>query len=192
MIRVLWIPTVALAAMACAWAVTLANANALGTISVTPSQGSIGTELTIVGESFEPGETIYLEIYPVGASSPYRIGNVMTDSAGGFLASAPLGNVYPGLDVPEPAPPGEGQQVNLAPGDYLIMAYPASYGTRTPETIQQAPKVSFEVTASSLPDTGGPPVAAGGALPASVIVGVLLLAVGILTWRAAIVQPQRE
>jgi hypothetical protein len=168
------------------WLWLAPNAIAQPEITVSPNQGSVGNQVSIKGEGFEPGETIYLEIFPLGGSSPYRIGNVVADSFGRFSASGPLGNVYPGLNVPEPAPPGEGQQVNLAPGQYQIMAYPASFGTRTPGTIEQAPKVGFEVTVSSLPDTGGPPAPEGGALPASVIFSGLLFAASVLIFRVAI------
>ena len=99
--------------------------------------------------------------------------------------NAELGIVYSGPDVLDPAPPGGGQQVNLAPGDYQILAYPESLGGRTPETIAKAPKTSFQVTASTLPSTGGNPQTGGIGLPLGVVGGLLLMAAGFYIGRMA-------
>ena len=154
-------------------------------ISVTPNEGRMGTQLTISGQGFQPDETIFLEISPVGAPGAYRIGNISADSAGAFVARAELGIVYPGPDVPDPAPPGQGQKVNLAPGDYQILAYPESLGGRTPATIAKAPKTSFQVTASTVPNTGGNPQTGGTGLPLGVVGGLLLMAAGLYICRKA-------
>lgn len=166
--------------LAVSWSMAIPSnrAMAAATISVSPSEGPMGTLLTLSGEGFEPGETIFLEISPVGAPSAFGIGNVTAQSNGEFSVSAELGIVYPGPDVPEPAPPGGGQKVNLAPGDYQIMAYPESLGGRTPDTIAQAPKVPFKVTVSSLPDTGGEPATLDGGFPLEVTAGLFLIVAG--------------
>ena len=156
-------------------------------ISVTPGEGPMGTQLTISGQGFQPGEGIFLEILPVGAPHPYRIGNISAESTGEFVVNAELGIVYPGPDVPDPAPPGQGQRVNHAPGDHQIMAYPESLGGRTLDTIAQAPKVSFKVTASPLPSTGGQPGSNQQDLPIELAVGLLLVLIGVVIWKRALI-----
>jgi hypothetical protein len=145
----------------------------------------MGDQLTISGQGFQPEEKIFLEISPVGAPGAYRIGNISADSVGGFTVRAELGVVYPGPDVPDPAPPGQGQRVNLAPGAYQILAYPESLGERTLETIAQAPKTMLEVTAPALPGGGGNPQARDTGLPLGVLAGLLLMASGLFIYRKA-------
>jgi hypothetical protein len=164
------------------------TAMAAPSISVTPNEGPAGTRLTISGQGFQPDETIYLGIAPLGALGEYGIGTISADAAGGFVVSAEVGIVYTGPNLPDPAPPGQGERVNLAPGDYQILAYPGSFGGRTPETIAKAPKASFQVTGSTLPNTGGSPHRNDSGQAIGVIAGLALMAGGFCVWRKASVR----
>jgi hypothetical protein len=152
-------------------------------ISVSPREGSTGDEMTVYGDGFEPNDTIYISIHP--PLGGYGIGVVSADLEGKFTATTRVGNVYDTEPFPEQAPPGEGYEVQLSPGDYEILAYPASFGGRTAETIAQAPKVSFKVTASALPSTGGEPGTGGRGFPVEVVAAPFLLIGGIFVWTAA-------
>jgi hypothetical protein len=154
-------------------------------ITVSPGEGPMGTQFTVSGQGFVPNDTIFLEIFPVGAPETRRIGNISASATGTFSVNAELGIVYSGPDAPENAPVGGGQKVNHPPGDYTIMAYPKSFGSRTAETIAQAPKVSFKVTASALPSTGGEPGTGGRGLPIGVVAGLLLMVASAIIWKKA-------
>lgn len=145
----------------------------------------MGTQFTVSGQGFEPNDIIYWEIFPVGAPETRRIGNISASATGTFSVNAELGIVYSGPDAPENAPVGGGLKINHPPGDYQIMAYPKSFGSRTAETIAQAPKVSFKVTASALPSTGGEPGTGGRGLPIGVVAGLFLIAAGVVVWKKA-------
>ena len=148
------------------------------TISVSPTEGSTGDQVTISGDGFEPNDTIYISIHPPQASGGYGIGVVLADSEGSFVAVTRVGNVYDSEPFPESAPPGEWYEVQMSPGDWEILAYPASFGDRTAETIARTPKVNFEVTASSLPNTGGERPIGGEGLSLELIAGLLLMVAG--------------
>jgi hypothetical protein len=154
-------------------------------ITVSPSEGPMGTQFTVSGQGFEPNDTIFLEIFPVGAPESRRIGNISASATGTFSVVAEVGIAYAGPDVPEVAPLGGGQKINHPPGDYYIMAYPQAFGPRTAETLAQAPKVLFKVTASALPSTGGEPGTGGRGLPIGVSAGLLLIAAGVVIWKKA-------
>jgi hypothetical protein len=153
------------------------SAMAEPTITVSPNSGSQGVPFTVTGQGFQPGDKIYISIGPREAPSGYGIGVVFADSQGSFAASTKVGNVHDSEPFPQSAPPGEGYTVQLAPGDYEILAYPESFGGRTGETITASPKVRFTVTASSLPSTGGPPDSGHSPLVA-LTVGLALIVVG--------------
>jgi hypothetical protein len=151
-------------------------------MSVSPAEGPLGTQLTISGQGFQPSEAIFLDIYPVGAPHGLWIGRVSADSTGQFVVNTDLGIVYPGPELPDPAPPGGGQRVNHAPGDYEVRAYPESLGHLTP-----SPKVAFKVTVGSLPSTGGQLGSNQQDLPVELAAGLLLVLIGAAMWRRAVV-----
>lgn len=158
------------------------NAIAEPRISVSPAGGPLGTQLTFSGQGFLPGERIFLDIYPAGAPHGLWIGRISADSTGQFVVNAELGIVYPGPELPDPAPPGQGERVNLAPGDYQIRAYPESLGHLTP-----SPNVAFKVTVGSLPSTGGAPGPNQQDLPVELAAGLFLVLIGVAIWKRALI-----
>ena len=112
-------------------------------LSVSPEQGPAGTVLTIVGDGFVPGDTVYVEVWPGVApdSGTVRLATVTADDLGRFRTSALM-------------PPEGFENWGRIAGRHTVMAYPHSFGDRTRETIEAAPKMVFAFTPGAPPPTG--------------------------------------
>jgi hypothetical protein len=112
-------------------------------ISLSPQEGSAGTVVTISGEGFTPGDTVYLEGFPgIGSNhGTIRLATVTVDVDGQFRIGAVM-------------PPEGSENWGQVGGEYTVMAYPHSFGARTTETIAAAPKAVFTVTTGALPPSG--------------------------------------
>ena len=112
-------------------------------LSISPEQGPAGTVVTIVGDGFVPGDTVYLEVFP-GTGSDHgtiSLATMTVDESGRFSFA---------LSVP---PAGLENLARLG-GPFTILAYPSSFGNRTTETVAAAPKAVFTLTAGAPPPSG--------------------------------------
>lgn len=155
----------AMVAAALVLLVPVAGARGKPQVEVSPQQGPQGTVVTVTGQGFLSGDTIFVELYRApGNGDSIRLATVSADSAGEF-------DFRVAIDIDSGV---------LIPGEYLIMGYPRSFGDRTAETIEQAPKVSFTLTGPAAPPSAGgqPPVVGGSGFTWGLVGfgGVLILA----------------
>ncbi len=103
------------------------QAQPLPSIALFPSSGSGGTSVTVRGSGFTAGDTVLVDI--LGPSQ---------DGESGTLATANVGqdgSFTTTVTIPSGGPP---EQITL-------MAYPRSFGPRSRETVNRAPKATFAV-----------------------------------------------
>jgi hypothetical protein len=127
------------------------GAQAQPSISVSPQQGPSGTVPTIGGEGFAPGDTVYLEVFPgIGPNhGTVRLATVTVDADGEFRIGVVM-------------PPEGFENWGRVGGEYTVMAYPHSFGARTTESVEVAPKAVFTLTPGIWPPSGvGPSIAQG-------------------------------
>jgi hypothetical protein len=108
-------------------------------ISVSPQEGPPGTVVTVSGEGFIPGDTVYIDVTAVlsRGGGTVRLATVTVDAEGGFRITAEMR--------------AAGTSVYR---EFNVMAYAHSFGNRSVETIAAAPKAVFTVTPSVLPPSG--------------------------------------
>lgn len=110
--------------------VTGAHGQTSPTISLSPSSGAGGTTVAVRGTGFTAGDTVLVDILGPsqdGESSTLARTTVAQD--GSFAAT---------VTIPEGAPPEP----------ITIMAHPLSFGPRSGETVNRAPKATFTVTSA--------------------------------------------
>src|SRR5574341_147100 len=137
------IAAVLMASLAIASLSGVGPAMAAPAITVSPDSGPQGAPFTITGRDFQPDDKIYISIDTPQGVEGYPVAVVTTDANGEFVAHTFVGNVYPGPEFPDTAPPGGGQDVTLVPMEWVILAYPESFGGRTFETLAAAPRARF-------------------------------------------------
>jgi hypothetical protein len=121
----------------------VARAQAQPSISISPQEGRAGAVLTVAGEGFAPGDTVYVEVFPgVGPDhGTIRLATVSVDAEGKFRIGAVM-------------PPEGSENWGRIGGEYTVMAYAHSLGARTTETIEAAPKAVFTLTPGAWPPSG--------------------------------------
>ena len=122
-----------------------ARAQGQPSISVSPQEGPPGTVLTITGEGFTPADTVYIEVFPVtgavGGHGTVPVATVTADGEGEF-------------DVAVVIPPEGFENWGRVYREYEVMAYAESFGNRTSETVEAAPKAIFTLTPAAWPPSG--------------------------------------
>jgi hypothetical protein len=120
-------------------ATTGARAQGEPSISVSPQEGPPGTVVTVSGEGFIPGDTVYIDVTAVlsRGGGTVRLATVTVDAEGGFRITAEMR--------------AAGTSVYR---DFNVMAYPHSFGMRNKETIEAAPKAIFTHTPGLWPPSG--------------------------------------
>jgi len=108
-------------------------------ISVSPQEGPPGTVVTVSGEGFIPGDTVYIDVTAVlsRGGGTVRLATVTVDAEGGFRITAEMR--------------AAGTSVYR---EFNVMAYAHSFGNRSVETIAAAPKAIFTVTTGASPPSG--------------------------------------
>ncbi len=108
-------------------------------ISVSPQEGPAGTVVTVSGEGFIPGDTVYIDVTAVlsRGGGTVRLATVTVDTEGQFRITAEMR--------------AAGTSVYR---EFNVMAYPHSFGMRNRDTIKAAPKAIFTVTPGVWPPSG--------------------------------------
>jgi hypothetical protein len=120
-----------------------AGAQGQPSISISPQEGPPGTVLAVTGEGFAPGDTVYIEVFP-GISLDH--GAVPLET----IAANDVGR----FDIRAGMPPEGFENWGRVGGQYTVMAYPSSFGNRTRETVEAAPKAIFALTPGVWPSSG--------------------------------------
>ena len=120
-----------------------AQAQERPSISVSPQEGPPGTPITVIGKGFAAGDTVYVEVFP-GTGPDHGtipLETIAADAGGSFNARVVM-------------PPEGFENWGRTGGEYTVLAYPSSFGGRTAETVEAAPKVVFTLTQGAWPPTG--------------------------------------
>ncbi len=122
-----------------------ARAQVEPSISVSPEEGLAGTAITVSGLGFAPGDTVYIGVFPVtgipGGHGTAPLATATVDAEGEFHVAAVI-------------PPAGFENWAQIYREYEVMAYAQSFGSRTSETVEAAPKAIFTLTSSFLPPSG--------------------------------------
>ena len=114
-------------------------------ISVSPQEGPAGTVLMVTGEGFAPGDTVYIEVFPVtgvtGGHGTVQLATVTVDTEGEFHVAGVI-------------PPAGFANWARVYREYEVMAYAHSFGNRTEETVEAAPKAIFTLAPGVWPPSG--------------------------------------
>jgi hypothetical protein len=112
-------------------------------IRVSPQEGPPGTVLSITGEGFAVGDTVYVEVFPGigGDHGTIRLETIAADAGGSFNTRVVM-------------PPEGLENWGRIGGQYTVLAYPSSFGNRTSETVEAAPKAIFTLNPTVLPPSG--------------------------------------
>ena len=144
-----------------------ASAQAQPRIRVSPQEGPPGTVLSINGEGFALGDTVYVEVFPGigGDHGTIRLETIAVDATGQFRIGVVM-------------PPEGFENWGRIGGQYTVLAYPSSFGNRTSETVEAAPTVVFTLTPGVWPPTGaGRGVAQGESVRGWAVTSLALAAV---------------
>ncbi|MGH3578668.1 MAG: hypothetical protein ACRDU0_14080 [Mycobacterium sp.] len=152
----LW-PAMLLMLAGCCLTFGVTRAQAGAAITLSPNSGPGGTSTVVSGSGFMPGDTVFVEL--IGPSG--ETGRLATVAAG------PDGRFAVTVTMPAGGP--------IEP--LKLLAYPLSFGLRSPEAIEQAPKAVFTLTPDTpgLPNTG---TGSAGAAPTVLAVTSLTLLLG--------------
>jgi len=122
-----------------------AEAQGQPSISVSPQEGPPGTVVSVTGEGFAPGDTVYIQVFPVtgvpGGHGTVRLATATVDAEGEFHVAAVI-------------PPAGFANWARVYREYEVMAYAHSFGNRTEETVEAAPKAIFTLAPGVWPPSG--------------------------------------
>jgi hypothetical protein len=120
-----------------------ASAQAQPRIRISPREGLPGTVISITGEGFAPGDTVYIQMFPGigGDHGTILLETIAADAGGSFNTRAVM-------------PPEGFENWGRIGGQYTVLAYPSSFGNQGRETVEAAPKVVFTLTPGVWPPSG--------------------------------------